>query len=135
MSQENQQNQEDQKDRELFVRNLNFGTTDFSLRRYFSRYGNVVHANVACDVHSKRRVSKGYGFVIFEKVESAQRALVHPNKVIDGRMTQSFLAAARNKSSPSPSPSLSSSPSKFESAEQEVLFYLSLVYWHDFTKC
>lgn len=65
--------QEEDEDSKLFVGNLAWATTDRSLGEAFETYGTVVDSRVIFDNMSGR--SRGFGFVTFEKAESAAEAL------------------------------------------------------------
>ncbi|XP_050158870.1 uncharacterized protein LOC126632494 [Malus sylvestris] len=54
-----------------------------TLRRHFEQFGEILEAVVITDKNTGR--SKGYGFVTFRDPESARRACLDPNPVIDGR--------------------------------------------------
>lgn len=53
------------------------------LRRYFEQYGAIVEAIVKTD--QKTGGSRGFGFVIFETVESCELALANSDHVIDNK--------------------------------------------------
>ncbi|XP_030632510.1 putative RNA-binding protein 19 isoform X2 [Chanos chanos] len=60
----------------LFIKNLNFSTTEETLRQTFSKCGEVK----SCTISKKRdksgkMLSMGYGFVEYKKPESAQKAI------------------------------------------------------------
>ncbi|CAL9085917.1 unnamed protein product [Musa textilis] len=57
----------------LFVGGLSFGTDDQSLKEAFESFGNVVEARVITDRDTGR--SRGFGFVNFDRNESASEAL------------------------------------------------------------
>ena len=61
----------------LFVKNLNFDTTDEGLRNHFAGCGKIFSANVATkkDTKSGDKLSMGFGFVTFWLKTSATRAL------------------------------------------------------------
>jgi len=68
----------------LFVGGLAWGTTDDSLREFFSAAGNVTSANVITDRYTGK--SKGFGFVEFSTPEEAKKAAEELNgKELDGR--------------------------------------------------
>ncbi|KAG0449935.1 hypothetical protein HPP92_015674 [Vanilla planifolia] len=77
--------------RKLFVHSLGWETTTDSLRAAFDRYGEIDDIRVVLDRLTGR--SKGYGFILFRHRSSAQRALRHPHKLIDNRMTTCQLAS------------------------------------------
>lgn len=56
----------------LFVGGLAWGTTDDSLKEFFSAVGNVTSANVITDRYTGK--SKGFGFVEFSTPEEAKKA-------------------------------------------------------------
>jgi multiple RNA-binding domain-containing protein 1 len=85
----------------LFVKNLNFATTDESLKAAFSkckglRSAIVMRKKAAVADGSKKKasgntkgLSMGYGFLEFDTVEQAQAVLrSHQNNVIDGHAVQ-----------------------------------------------
>jgi len=78
------QEEDDYESRRLFVRNLSSVTTTASLKESFSKFGEIDNATVVFD--KETRVSKLYGFVVFKFVESANRALLHADREIDGRV-------------------------------------------------
>ncbi|CAM9146554.1 unnamed protein product [Chrysoparadoxa australica] len=84
--------------RKIFIRGLSWDTTDESLKAAFSKFGEVVEATVAMDKVTNK--SKAYGFVIMADMEGANAALQSPEKEIDGRRTQSNLAAVRTGGTP-----------------------------------
>lgn len=67
----------------LFVGGLSWGTTDESLRNFFSQYGNVVSASVIIDRMSGK--SKGFGFVEYATDAEAQAAMQANGQELDGR--------------------------------------------------
>lgn len=109
--------------RSIFVRNLSFQTTSNGLKKFFEQYGSVKHAEIVYDTYKTydsktkdrktNKVSKGYGFVTFEEQLGAWNAMSESGKMIDGRYTQSFMAVRR-------------SPNMFDTAEEEVLWLLTL---------
>lgn len=68
----------------IFVGNLNYGTTDESLRELFEQHGEVVSAQVVTDRETGR--SRGFGFVEMNDDESGRRAIEALDKQeFDGR--------------------------------------------------
>jgi RNA recognition motif-containing protein len=68
----------------LFIGSLAWGTTDDSLKDFFSQAGTVVSANVIVDRETNR--SKGFGFVEMSSDEEAKAAVDQLNgKDLDGR--------------------------------------------------
>ncbi|XP_076048623.1 uncharacterized protein LOC143029683 isoform X2 [Oratosquilla oratoria] len=89
--------------RKIFVGGIDYSTTDESLKKHFSQWGEVVDAVVMKDPSSSR--SRGFGFVTFlspDHVDAAQRA--RPHKV-DGRLVETKRAVPRNDAT-NPMPSL-----------------------------
>ncbi|MGH0147715.1 UNVERIFIED_CONTAM: hypothetical protein FKN15_017522 [Acipenser sinensis] len=75
-SEEDEEEEESQPGCTLFIKNLNFTTTEDTLRQTFSKCG----ALRSCSISKKKdrsgnMLSMGYGFVEFKKAESAQKAL------------------------------------------------------------
>ena len=68
----------------LFVGNLPFSVNNQKLSEEFSKFGEVVSANIVMDKISNR--SKGFGFVEFTTLEAAQAAISGMNEQeLDGR--------------------------------------------------
>jgi RNA recognition motif-containing protein len=68
----------------LFIGSLAWGTTDDSLKDFFSQAGTVVSANVIVDRETNR--SKGFGFVEMSSDDEAKAAVDQLNgKELDGR--------------------------------------------------
>ncbi|XP_047417344.1 probable RNA-binding protein 19 isoform X2 [Sciurus carolinensis] len=95
----------------LFIKNLNFSTTEETLREVFSKVGAVK----SCSVSKKKSkagalLSMGFGFVEYRKPEGAQKALKQlQGHVVDGhklevriseRATRPALTTARKKQLP-----------------------------------
>ena len=69
---------------ELFVNNLSYKTTDESLKKYFSKYGEVESTKIVYDKETGR--PKGVGFCKFCDSSSAAKALADNDKLfLDGR--------------------------------------------------
>ncbi|KAF4360948.1 hypothetical protein F8388_016757, partial [Cannabis sativa] len=68
----------------LFVKGISYSTTEETLAKVFSRFGEVIETNIIMD--KTRNRSKGYGYVTFAEEDDAEKALIGTNgKVIDGR--------------------------------------------------
>ncbi|XP_031259876.1 small RNA-binding protein 11, chloroplastic-like [Pistacia vera] len=68
----------------LFVKGLSFSTTEDTLAEAFSQFGQVVEAKIIVNKTSNR--SKGYGYVTFNAVDEAKKALSNMNgKILEGR--------------------------------------------------
>ncbi|KAH9052482.1 hypothetical protein Ae201684P_001662 [Aphanomyces euteiches] len=89
--------------RKLFVRGLSWDTTTPSLQDYFAKFGKIEECTVIMDRNTGK--SKGFGFVTYEDMESADRALQAQPHEIDGRKCQCNLAAMPETSSSSSSSS------------------------------
>uniref|UniRef100_A0A6V7QW82 RRM domain-containing protein n=1 Tax=Ananas comosus var. bracteatus TaxID=296719 RepID=A0A6V7QW82_ANACO len=81
----------DTTDTKVFVGGLAWETTNESLRAHFDQFGEILEAVVITDRQTGR--SKGYGFVTFRDPESARRACVDGNPMIDGRRANCNLAS------------------------------------------
>ncbi|KAK4432164.1 UBP1-associated protein 2C [Sesamum alatum] len=77
--------------RKLFVRGLAWNTSSETLCAAFQEHGEIEEGAVIYDKATGK--SRGYGFVTFKDMESAQRALKAPSKMIDGRMAVCNLAS------------------------------------------
>lgn len=70
--------------KKLHVGSLSYGTSEDSLKSYFSQCGNVESANVIIDKATGR--SRGFGFVEMSNDEEAQKAITSLNGTeLDGR--------------------------------------------------
>ncbi|XP_011004820.1 PREDICTED: UBP1-associated protein 2A-like [Populus euphratica] len=76
--------------RKLFVRGLAWNTTSETLCAEFRIHGEIEEGSVIYDKVTGK--SRGYGFITYKHMESAQRALGAPSKLIDGRMAVCNLA-------------------------------------------
>ncbi|XP_031101722.1 UBP1-associated protein 2C-like [Ipomoea triloba] len=77
--------------RKLFVRGLAWDTSSETLCAAFEEHGEIEEGAVIFDKATGK--SRGYGFITFKDMESAQRALKAPSKMIDGRMAVCNLAS------------------------------------------
>ncbi|MBU44933.1 MAG: RNA-binding protein [Spirochaetaceae bacterium] len=79
----------------LYVGNLNYGTTEDSLRSLFSSCGDVVSAKIIIDRDTGR--SKGFGFVeMSEKAEGIKAISTFDGQEVDGRNIRVNEAQPRN---------------------------------------
>ena len=68
----------------LYVGNMNYRTTEESLREHFSPYGEIASVNIIFDRQTGQ--SKGFGFVEMENDDAAQAAIQALNEQeLDGR--------------------------------------------------
>ncbi|KAL6539857.1 hypothetical protein OROHE_011628 [Orobanche hederae] len=77
--------------RKLFVRGLAWNTTSETLYAAFQEHGEIEEGAVIYDKVTGK--SRGYGFITYHDMESAQRALKAPSKMIDGRLAVCNLAS------------------------------------------
>lgn len=75
----------------VFVGGLAWETPTEEMRRYFDQFGEILEAVIITDKTTGK--SKGYGFVTFREPDSATRAVVDPNPVIDGRKANCNIAS------------------------------------------
>lgn len=81
----------------IYVGNLPFSYGFKELKAIFEKIGKIKEALVIADKQSGR--SKGFGFVVFEKEESAQKAIKEMNeKEIDGRILKVKEASLKTES-------------------------------------
>jgi RNA recognition motif-containing protein len=100
-SQELPLEEDDVQKRKLFVRNISFAANKYDLYNVFSKYGRVEHAKILYEKNSFGvEQSKGYGFVIFENIEDAQKAVDQQYFNINGRIAQCYLASKGNTRPP-----------------------------------
>ncbi|GMI83170.1 hypothetical protein like AT1G22330 [Hibiscus trionum] len=83
----------------VFVGGLAWETPIEEMRGYFEQFGDILEAVIITDKNTGK--SKGYGFVTFRDPESARKACVDPNPVIDGRRANCNIASLGR---PTPSP-------------------------------
>ena len=82
--------------KKIYVGNMNYNTTEDSLRDLFGSYGDVVTVNMITDRYTGR--FRGFAFVEMESDESAQKAINEINgKELDGRELK--VAEARSRDS------------------------------------
>eukprot|EP00750_Incisomonas_marina_P012185 INCI16636.1.p1 GENE.INCI16636.1~~INCI16636.1.p1 ORF type:complete len:462 (-),score=83.30 INCI16636.1:1182-2567(-) len=81
--------------RKLFIRGLPWVVTEKAVRKVFQEYGEITECAICVDRVTRR--SRGYGFLTYKTVESAQLALRSPAKEIGGRTTQCNLACERSR--------------------------------------
>lgn len=93
-------NATDPKMKKLFVRNLNFETTDSDLKALFEQFGPVEEAVIIKQMGK----SRGFGFVTFASADDAQKALVCPSMEVGGRTAVVSLAAMRAAAAPAVAP-------------------------------
>ena len=65
---------------ELYVKNLNYKTTQEGFQNFFEKYGKVLKANIL----TKNGLSRGAGFVAFEEREVAEKVLGMNDLELDG---------------------------------------------------
>ncbi|CAD1479371.1 unnamed protein product, partial [Heterotrigona itama] len=86
---ENEDEDEPEPDTTLFVKNINFATTEEQLKTYFGKCGAVHYATIATKKDPKNpgaKLSMGYGFVRYKRKVDADRALkVLQMTVFDGK--------------------------------------------------
>ncbi|OJJ46100.1 hypothetical protein ASPZODRAFT_133089 [Penicilliopsis zonata CBS 506.65] len=67
----------------IYIGNLFYDVTSDDLRRAMEKFGVVQHASIA---HDPRGISRGFGYVAFDGVEAAQRAVDEMNlQIYEGR--------------------------------------------------
>lgn len=70
--------------KKLYVGNMNYGTTEDTLRSLFAAHGEVLSVNIITDRLTGR--AKGFGFVEMATDEAAKAAIAALNgKDVDGR--------------------------------------------------
>ncbi|KAK9070271.1 hypothetical protein SSX86_010671 [Deinandra increscens subsp. villosa] len=83
----------------VFVGGLAWETQTDEMRTYFEQFGHILEAVIITDKITGK--SKGYGFVTYQDPESAKRACLDPNPMIDGRRANCNIASLGR---PRPSP-------------------------------
>lgn len=70
--------------KKIYVGNLNYHSTEDSLRNAFAQFGDVVSANIVMDRYTGS--SKGFGFVEMASEQEASAAIAGMNgQELDGR--------------------------------------------------
>ncbi|PYI18847.1 hypothetical protein BO86DRAFT_314546, partial [Aspergillus japonicus CBS 114.51] len=104
----------------IFVGNLFYDVTSDDLRRFFMKFGDVQRVNL---IHDQRGISKGFGYVDFESIESAQRAIEEMHlQIFEGRRISVMFAQngmKKHKVSP-PSKSLYIGNLPFEMTDRDL---------------
>ena len=91
---EAQSNEEQQAETTIHVGNLSWNVTEDQLREAFAEFGNIIETRIPRD--NKNR-SRGFGFVHYEKEESAKKAIEAMNeKEIDGRQVNVSISKKRS---------------------------------------
>jgi cold-inducible RNA-binding protein len=81
-------------DVKIFVGNLDFKTNKESLAKLFSTFGDIIGVNIRTDRGTGK--PRGFGFVTFDNVDSAQSAIREMNgKTVDNRALTVNLADIR----------------------------------------
>ncbi|KAJ0512318.1 putative RNA recognition motif domain, nucleotide-binding alpha-beta plait domain superfamily [Helianthus annuus] len=75
----------------VFVGGLAWETPVEEMRTYFEQFGHILEAVIIMDKITGK--SKGYGFVTYDDAESAKRACIDPNPMIDGRRANCNIAS------------------------------------------
>ena len=76
----NENNSQEKPKNELYVKNLNYKTTQEDFQNFFEKYGKVLKANILT-INGK---SRGAGFVAFEEREVAEKVLDMNDLELDG---------------------------------------------------
>jgi RNA recognition motif-containing protein len=79
----------------LFVGGLPWAVTSEQLREHFAVHGDVVEAKVVTDRQTGR--SRGFGFVVYNTEEEAQKALALDGAEIEGRRIRVELARDKDQ--------------------------------------
>ncbi|MDR2065192.1 MAG: RNA-binding protein [Prevotellaceae bacterium] len=82
----------------IYISNLNYGTSDADLRKLFEEYGEVSSAKVIIDKYSGK--SKGFGFVEMPNDEEAKNAINELNDMeVNGKTLVVNIAKPRTERS------------------------------------
>ncbi|KAG9451448.1 hypothetical protein H6P81_011413 [Aristolochia fimbriata] len=108
----------------VFVGGLAWETPTEEMRRYFDQFGDILEAVIITDKNTGR--SKGYGFVTFRDPESARRACMEPNPVIDGRRANCNIASL-GRPRPSPPRGRSQGGNQYQGAMQAPTSYTRIL--------
>lgn len=68
----------------IYVGNLSYNVEESELKRVFEEYGEVTTAKIITDKYTRR--SKGFGFIVMENTEEAEKAIKRLNGIqLDSR--------------------------------------------------
>ncbi|MBQ9538827.1 MAG: RNA-binding protein [Treponema sp.] len=82
--------------KKLYVGNLNYSTTEDTLKAQFSNYGELLSVSVIKDRYTQQ--SKGFGFVEMADDSAAEKAIAELNgREIDGRKVRVNVAEDRQR--------------------------------------
>lgn len=74
---------EEERKKKLFIGNLSLGTSNESLYQYFIQFGPIINAYVICKPGTEE--SKGFGFVIYEDLDSVNDVMKIKKHYLDGK--------------------------------------------------
>ncbi|RAL09807.1 nucleic acid-binding protein, partial [Aspergillus homomorphus CBS 101889] len=79
----------------IFIGNLFYDVTAEDLKNQFSKFGTVRRVNL---IHDQRGISKGFGYVDYDSVEAAQRAIQEMHlRIFEGRRASVQFAQTQMK--------------------------------------
>ncbi|XP_062517143.1 uncharacterized protein LOC134192419 [Corticium candelabrum] len=90
----------DDESRKIFVGGLSWETTEDGIKKHFSQFGEVIHAQVMLDGITRR--SRGFGFITFKDPETVNKALATGEHWLDKKKIDPKAAVARGQSSGKP---------------------------------
>ncbi|KZV30586.1 hypothetical protein F511_05736 [Dorcoceras hygrometricum] len=86
--------------RKIFVHGLGWNANTELITSVFGKFGEIEDCKVVMDKNSGK--AKGYAFVLYKNRDGARRALMKPQKMIEGRITSCQLASAGPVQAPPP---------------------------------
>ena len=94
---------------DLLIFSIPWKTTEEELKQHFSKFGNIVFANIKKDPETGN--SRGFGFIRFENYESQKKAMEEATHEIDGRavvlrLTKKVIIHFLSNSDSKPDPTL-----------------------------
>uniref|UniRef100_H2YI67 RRM domain-containing protein n=1 Tax=Ciona savignyi TaxID=51511 RepID=H2YI67_CIOSA len=87
---------EPEQQRKLFIGGLSFDTTNESLSKYFTKFGEVTDSVVMLDPKTKK--SRGFGFVTFKRIKMVDAVMEERPHKLDGRTVTPKRAVSREDS-------------------------------------
>lgn len=78
---------------QVYIGNLAYGVTESDLRKFFQEYGTITEIRVV--KHTKTGRSKGFGFVTYQNISQASKALAANGKSLSDRKLVVRIAKAR----------------------------------------
>jgi RNA recognition motif-containing protein len=87
-------NEDENDDRKIFVGGLHWETTVQQMKEYFETWGTVKSASIKVD---NQGISRGFGFVLFETVDSVDKVLAQESHALNSKRIEAKRANGRER--------------------------------------